>query len=398
MTKHPVANLALSCLVSWSMILNGFMPAAQALADEAEQAPAYEVASAPAAQEGTDQEDAHASAPVEPTPDAPSGDNAQDDVDVEPQPDPADGQESGQAPAGQPEEEQPAPEPSESAPSDDSASPDDMAAEVPLAPEEALSLVYVSLASLEEGQTQQVALMLADEASQVVSAQLTLSSPYGDVEVEVSAIDMEAMLFNIDTALLGQGTSSLRSLSYTLADGSEHAVDFALSTSAYVFEVTQATEPVADLAAYTIDAAGELVEAQSVEDALDVAGVSDVMLNAMAVDAASDAEGQAITKLPGLVIALDPGHDNQSPGAQGQDLREEELTLKIAQACRDELETYPGVSVYMTRDDSGDCPYFTDYDHNEAECLKRRVADERARARKHIVHLVKSSLSANILS
>ena len=374
-TKHPVANLALSCLVSWSMILNGFMPAAQALADEAEQAPAYEVASAPAAQEGTDQEDAHASAPVEPTPDAPSGDNAQDDVDVGPQPDPADGQESGQAPAGQPEEEQPAPEPSESAPSDDSASPDDMAAEVPLAPEEALSLVYVSLASLEEGQTQQVSLMLADEASQVVSAQLTLSSPYGDVEVEVSAIDMEAMLFNIDTALLVQGTSSLRSLSYTLADGSEHAVDFALSTSAYVFEVTQATEPVADLAAYTIDAAGELVEAQSVEDALDVAGVSDVMLNAMAVDAASDAEGQAITKLPGLVIALDPGHDNQSPGAQGQDLREEELTLKIAQACRDELETYPGVSVYMTRDDSGDCPYFTDYDHNEAECLKRRVAD-----------------------
>ena len=377
-TKHPVANLALSCLVSWSMILSGFMPAAQALADEAQQVPAYEVSATPAAQEETDQEGSSASDSAEPTPDASSGDASEGDAaegaGAEPQPDPSGEQEGEQTPADQPEA-QPTPEPSESAPSDDSALPDDAASEAPLAPEETLSLVYVSQVSLEEGQTQQVALMLADEASQVVSAQLILSSPYGDVEVEASAIDMEAVLFNIDTALLGQGTSSLKSLSYTLADGSEHAVDFALSTSAYVFDVTQATEPVADLTAYTIDDAGELVEAQSVEDALDVAGVSDVMLNAMAVDAASDAEGQAATKLPGLVIALDPGHDNQSPGAQGQGLREEELTLKIAQACRDELETYPGVSVYMTRDDSGDCPYFTDYDHDEAECLKRRVAD-----------------------
>ena len=104
MTKHPVANLALSCLVSWSMILSGFMPAAQALADGAEQAPVYEVASAPAAQEGADQEDADAPAPAEPAPDAPSGDTAQGDVDAEPQPDPADEQGGEQTPADQPEE------------------------------------------------------------------------------------------------------------------------------------------------------------------------------------------------------------------------------------------------------------------------------------------------------
>lgn len=52
-----------------------------------------------------------------------------------------------------------------------------------------------------------------------------------------------------------------------------------------------------------------------------------------------------------VVIALDPGHDNVHTGAQGNGLREEYLNLQIALACRNELETYEGVSVYMIRSD-----------------------------------------------
>lgn len=56
------------------------------------------------------------------------------------------------------------------------------------------------------------------------------------------------------------------------------------------------------------------------------------------------------------VIVLDPGHDNTHSGAHQNGAAEEALVLKIAQYCKEELETYANVKVYMTRD-SGDCPY-----------------------------------------
>ena len=55
-----------------------------------------------------------------------------------------------------------------------------------------------------------------------------------------------------------------------------------------------------------------------------------------------------------VVVVLDPGHDTIHCGAAGNGLREEELTLKIARYCKEELEQYKNVTVYMTRND-GSC-------------------------------------------
>ncbi len=58
-----------------------------------------------------------------------------------------------------------------------------------------------------------------------------------------------------------------------------------------------------------------------------------------------------------FVVALDPGHDSSHAGASANGVREEVLTLKIAQYCKGaELENYAGVSVYMTRT-SAACPH-----------------------------------------
>jgi len=57
-----------------------------------------------------------------------------------------------------------------------------------------------------------------------------------------------------------------------------------------------------------------------------------------------------------LVIVLDPGHDSKHGGAGGNGLREEELNLKIAKYCYEELSEYNGVKVYMTHDTLS-CPY-----------------------------------------
>ena len=53
-----------------------------------------------------------------------------------------------------------------------------------------------------------------------------------------------------------------------------------------------------------------------------------------------------------IVIVLDPGHGGADVGAVSDDhmLYEADLNLAIAKACRDELERYDGVKVYMTHE------------------------------------------------
>ena len=71
-----------------------------------------------------------------------------------------------------------------------------------------------------------------------------------------------------------------------------------------------------------------------------------------------------------LVIVLDPGHDaSKHSGATANGVREEVVTLKIAEYCKEVLEQYSGVSVYMTRTD-GNCPY---PDTNSIDDILKRV-------------------------
>lgn len=49
------------------------------------------------------------------------------------------------------------------------------------------------------------------------------------------------------------------------------------------------------------------------------------------------------------VIVLDPGHCSEHLGARANGLKEEEVVLDIAKACKTELNKYGNVSVYMTR-------------------------------------------------
>ena len=102
---------------------------------------------------------------------------------------------------------------------------------------------------------------------------------------------------------------------------------------------------------------------QEIEDALENAeentDISSTTSSVSVVSAISD-EVQSIansSKSGNIVVALDPGHDSKHTGATGiGGLKEEVLTLKIANYCKEELEKYAGVSVYMTRT-TASCPY-----------------------------------------
>ena len=63
----------------------------------------------------------------------------------------------------------------------------------------------------------------------------------------------------------------------------------------------------------------------------------------------SDAERQRVDRL--VIIALDPGHGGEDPGAVGPTgLREKDVVLAIALQLRDRLNALPGMRVMMTRD------------------------------------------------
>ncbi len=73
----------------------------------------------------------------------------------------------------------------------------------------------------------------------------------------------------------------------------------------------------------------------------------------------------------GVVVVLDAGHDSTHLGCHYQSFQEEIANLYIAYYCKQELEKYSGVTVYMTRY-GFECPYGLE-EGNSADCLTNRV-------------------------
>ena len=93
-----------------------------------------------------------------------------------------------------------------------------------------------------------------------------------------------------------------------------------------------------------------------------VMAVSCIAGNTMYVKAETEGEK--------TVIALDPGHDDRHGGATAGGLIEQDLTLKIAYYCKEELEKYDDIEVYMTRTGAA-CPYPATT--KSARCIEQRV-------------------------
>lgn len=108
-----------------------------------------------------------------------------------------------------------------------------------------------------------------------------------------------------------------------------------------------ASEPQVDASVVTMDENGSVVSENTVEDVLDngISGVPGIVKS-------EDLKGASGGN---LVVVLDPGHDDTHTGAAYNGATEQNLVFKIAQYCKEELETYSGVTVYMTRNSTA-CP------------------------------------------
>lgn len=227
--------------------------------------------------------------------------------------------------------------------------------------ESALAFIYVGQASYAPTDIARAAFVLNGDAA-VAEASLHFGGEGFEGVCQADVIEGGAMRFSMDAAGLGWGFVAFTALDVVLENGDSFTVDLSDGfAGAYGFEVSGAvtySDSAPEVQTTVYSARGEELVGESLEAMAEGAGVQG---------------SQRVRSSAGgpIVIALDAGHDESlHPGADGRGLQEAVLTLEIARYAKEELETYPGVEVYMVRD-SGACPYPNAAD--EAEELRLRV-------------------------
>lgn len=131
---------------------------------------------------------------------------------------------------------------------------------------------------------------------------------------------------------------------------------------------TETEEAQVGASVVTIDENGVPTAQDSIADALSVVSAQNAASNGISTFS-EGASRTASSREKHFVVALDPGHDKNDAGAQANGLKEEDLTLKIANYCKEELQQYAGVTVIMTRT-GAECPYNCT---SAGSCIKQRV-------------------------
>lgn len=229
-----------------------------------------------------------------------------------------------------------------------------------------VEFVYVDQNMVEVGGTQYIAIGLTSVDGAINAAHLRLINSQGEESVvDAANVVDSSMLFSIDYTDDAQADSyRIDSVDFSL-DGSDEQfqIDLQGDEAGYAFDVI--TGELADalsandgsddgITAYTMADDGSLELADSVEDALvtaDEEGVSESAENATSPMASNVRARSAVTatREDYLVVAIDPGHGGGDGGASGNGLLEKDVNWSIANALKNELDTYTGVSAVLTR-------------------------------------------------
>ena len=232
--------------------------------------------------------------------------------------------------------------------------------------ENELNYIYIDEAELDVGAMQSVVLSWGESTSDIRSIDLVVENEDGSRTVLNSQK-------RVDNLFLYE---------HSFEQGAYHVAELSVTT-----DLGTKTFTVEDLEINAYFGVGEKVndsvksdyiemESQSGEEAVvtietaNAATVEKNVADALSEQAVPFDKNKKERSNSNLVIVLDPGHDaSKHSGATANGVREEVVTLKIAEYCKEVLEQYSGVSVYMTRTD-GNCPY---PDTNSIDDILKRV-------------------------
>jgi glucan-binding YG repeat protein/N-acetylmuramoyl-L-alanine amidase len=225
-----------------------------------------------------------------------------------------------------------------------------------------LNYVVVNKKYIEQGDEQQIVVSVGNgitvEAATLNYHRVSDGKTY---QAEMTQSNEEALMFDISYVKNAEtGEYQLDSLDYSVSgenrkiEFSEAGIDakYGVNTEVKTDADAQISNPdsssdneiVEDVVSF--DEEGNQISENSIEEAIAAQQADSTKSRAVASDA----------KTKNVVVVLDPGHDATHAGAIGVNgLREEVLTLKIARYCKEELQQYSGVTVYMTRESEA-CP------------------------------------------
>lgn len=241
----------------------------------------------------------------------------------------------------------------------------------PFGEEGKLDYLYLENKQVVTPGSQSVLIGYGDEDTEIIKGVLTVENYFTkERKTYVSEETLEnTILFELPFTAEDRGIYEVTAVSVTTADGS--GAEIALADTGmervYFGVDEEVAETEAESGVLTEEAVVDFdlsdVEMQIVSlqgDCSETTRITgDEIAEAMANGDAlfKERSGVLHTEANGnVVVVLDPGHDGTHAGTRANGLKEEVLTLKIAQYCKAELEQYSGVTVYMTRGGSS-CPY-----------------------------------------
>ena len=254
---------------------------------------------------------------------------------------------------------------------DISASAEDSAADETMEePEKAeINFVYIESPYLETPGTQRIVFSFDREITESESVTLTVEDEAG-IREEWGLARHTDHLYLFEKEYTGDSyTGTYHAVSLNFYDGQTESIilkDVGVEAEFGVNEeydgieelkpvddstVSEADQSQVEASVVTIDENGLAQAQDSIADALNTVSAQTASANGISTFSADTA-----LRSGNIVVALDPGHDAWDAGARGNGLAEEELTLKIANYCKAELEQYSGVTVYMTRT-GAECPH-----------------------------------------
>lgn len=248
-----------------------------------------------------------------------------------------------------------------------------------------LSYVYVDETNMSVPGTQNIVAAFDSEDINPDSVTLLYHStidgqPY---EIDASEIMGGTVLFKVDYTEENGADQFVLDEIKCIEAGVEKSIilsDIGMDTLGYSVGETD-VEPYSEnessgITTYVLDESGNMNEVTGSEDklenvlsdALDAAGAEGIPQEEGLLETQSQKNGK-------LVVVVCAGHDSTHAGAMANGLAEEQLTYKVAQACKRELQKYNFVDVYTDRD-AINCAYpGTDWRY----CLNQRVRDAAAK-------------------
>lgn len=224
-----------------------------------------------------------------------------------------------------------------------------------------LNWICVDKPYIKTPETQNIIVSIGNEDTGIIKGVLVYENTVTKEKFELKASAEEGTAFSDSlcfskdfTSMEEKGIYQLIEVTFETADGQE-TIDLVKTAGIQAFfgveeEVVTTSEKMElSTEVVTIDENGNETEAGSIKEAIETAQAETVTSRSSSLYARAGAKKD-------MVIVLDPGHDDTHAGARGNGLREEELTFKIASYCKEQLETYSGVTVYLTRLGYS-CPY-----------------------------------------